>query len=236
MIYIYCDESCHLERDNSDVMILGAITCPEHMKNKVYDEIRKIKTYHGFSSWFEIKWTKVTAKKIDFYKDILDYFFDVPEIGYRAIVATGKKGLNHNKYNDGDYDSWYYKMYYCLLNHLIEPTDTYRVFIDIKDTRGGAKVNRLHDIICNGKYDMKHEILRDIKQIRSHESELLEIVDLLNGAMGFYHRGFYDTSRIVNQGKVELIRYLIEDRRIDIDRTTGRYEHKFNILIWQPRG
>lgn len=29
---VYCDESCHLEHDNSSVMILGAMYCPEDIK------------------------------------------------------------------------------------------------------------------------------------------------------------------------------------------------------------
>ena len=27
MINIYCDESCHLEHDDSDIMVLGGISC-----------------------------------------------------------------------------------------------------------------------------------------------------------------------------------------------------------------
>jgi hypothetical protein len=26
---IFCDESCHLEKDTSNVMVLGALSCPE---------------------------------------------------------------------------------------------------------------------------------------------------------------------------------------------------------------
>lgn len=40
LINIYCDESCHLENDESDIMVLGAITCPDEYKNIVFNEIR----------------------------------------------------------------------------------------------------------------------------------------------------------------------------------------------------
>ena len=55
MKYIYCDESCHLEHDGSNVMVLGGISCPKEKVHEVYDDIRNIKLKHGLSSWLEIK-------------------------------------------------------------------------------------------------------------------------------------------------------------------------------------
>ena len=101
MINIYCDESCHLPKDNSEVMILGGISCAFD-KNKVNQDIRNIKKKHGLSTWFEIKWTKVSIHKIEFYKEVIDYFF-VNDLCFRGIVAKDKKKLNHKKYNDGSY-------------------------------------------------------------------------------------------------------------------------------------
>ncbi|SHJ90057.1 Protein of unknown function [Caminicella sporogenes DSM 14501] len=42
MYYVYCDESCHLPRDNSDVMVLGALQCPKEKKKDIYEDIRNI--------------------------------------------------------------------------------------------------------------------------------------------------------------------------------------------------
>lgn len=41
MELIFCDESCHLEHDNSNYMVLGAISCPENKKEEIYNEIKK---------------------------------------------------------------------------------------------------------------------------------------------------------------------------------------------------
>ena len=65
---IYCDESCHLEHDNSPVMVLGAISCPKDKKSEMFNDIRRIKERVGLSTYFEIKWTKVSISKIDFSK------------------------------------------------------------------------------------------------------------------------------------------------------------------------
>ena len=47
MIYIYCDESCHLENDLSDDMVLGGLSDPEFMKREVFVDIRNIKERHN---------------------------------------------------------------------------------------------------------------------------------------------------------------------------------------------
>ena len=31
----YCDESCHLEHDNSNVMVLGAVWCPKDKRHEI---------------------------------------------------------------------------------------------------------------------------------------------------------------------------------------------------------
>lgn len=229
MINIYCDESCHLEHDSSDVMILGAIACYKEDKEKIFNDIRAIKIKHNLSSWFEIKWTKVSRSKIEFYKELVDYFF-YNNLNFRAVIARNKKNLDHKKYNNGDYNEWYYKMYYLLLDQMIVPTDNYRIFIDIKDTKGGPKVEKLHEILCNNKYDFKREVLEDIKQINSKESEILQLADLFIGAVGYKNRG-------LNSGdsKLEIINYIQDKYNKNLMVSTYKNEMKFNLFVWEPK-
>ena len=171
---VYCDESCHLEKDTSPIMILGAMYCQEERKKQIYDEIRAIKIKHNISSFFEIKWTKVSESKIDFYLELLDYFWNNQDLLYRGLVASGKQSLDHDKYNGGDYDLWYYKMYYRMLDPVISPNDKYHIMVDIKDTRGGKRVAKLREVLCNNIYDFKKEVIDQIGQINSKESEILQ--------------------------------------------------------------
>lgn len=46
-INIYCDESCHLEHDHIEVMVIGALSCPKHETQKVFKRIREIKMKIG---------------------------------------------------------------------------------------------------------------------------------------------------------------------------------------------
>ena len=83
---VYCDESGHLERDQQNVMVPGAVWCPRSKVREILVRTREIKTAHGLPMAFEIKWTKVFPAKIDFYLAILDYFFD-DDLHFRALVG-----------------------------------------------------------------------------------------------------------------------------------------------------
>ena len=97
---------------------------------------RTIKEKHGLNSHFEIKWTKVSESKIDFYLELLDYFWKKDDLHYRGLVATGKDKLDHMKYNNDDYNLWYYKMYFRTLDPIIRQENEYHILVDIKDTKG----------------------------------------------------------------------------------------------------
>lgn len=229
---VYCDESCHLRYDDSPVMILGAVSCPSEYKRKIFEDIRAIKVKHGLDSRFEIKWTKVSASKVDFYMEVLNYFWENSYLSYRGLVASGKDELNHERYNNGDSDLWYYKMYFLMLDPIINPLNEYQILVDIKDTKGGKRVNKLREVLCNNKYDFKREVIKQIGQINSRESEILQLADLINGAMGFHHRKLVERPG-ANEGKVMLVKEL--RKKCNLDKNTARCEQKFNLFIWKPR-
>ena len=50
MLYtVFCDESCHLQMDNSSVMVLGAMYCFSEKRKQIYSDIRAIKEKHGLN-------------------------------------------------------------------------------------------------------------------------------------------------------------------------------------------
>ena len=82
---VYCDESCHLENDNQSAMVLGAIWCPVEKRQNIAESLKLIKKRHGFSSSFELKWTKVSISKLPFYLDMINYFFDCNDLHFRGL-------------------------------------------------------------------------------------------------------------------------------------------------------
>ena len=117
---IYCDESCHLEHDGQAIMVLGAIWCPIEKTRDASVRICEIKKHHNLADNFEIKWVKVSPAKIDFYMDLLDYFFDDDDLHFRGLVAN-KANLNHLEHNQ-THEDWYYKMYFDMLKVILFPS------------------------------------------------------------------------------------------------------------------
>ncbi len=225
---LYCDESCHLHHDGINVMLLGAIWCRMESKDQIFKSIREIKLRHGLSPSFEIKWNKVSASKVVFYLELIDYFFDNEELHFRALVVTDKKSLDHEFFNQ-DHDTFYYKMYFDLIKVILLPACTFNIYLDIKDTRSQQKVNKLHEVLCNSQYDFKSQIIRKIQQVRSHEVALIQITDLLIGALAYLHRGLSE-----NQAKKEIIERIRLRSGYSLLKTTLLKEEKMNVFVWKP--
>ena len=149
---IYCDESCHLQNDRQQAMVLGAVWCLLERTREIAVRIREIKAKHGLPSEFEIKWSKVSPSKVEFYLDIVGYFFDDDDLHFRALIVPDKSKLRHQDFQQ-THDEWYHKMYFDMLKIILDPNARYRIYIDIKDTRGGAKIAKLHEVLCNNIYD-----------------------------------------------------------------------------------
>jgi hypothetical protein len=226
---IYCDESCHLQNDDSNVMVLGAAWCSKTVKEEVFGRIREIKQKHGFKPDFEIKWNKVSKAKTDFYIELINYFFDDDHLHFRALVVPDKKALNHEAFNQ-DHDTFYYKMYFDLLKVILSPDCAYNIYIDIKDTRSQEKVMKLQNVLRNNHYDYHNQIIRKIQQVHSHEVELLQITDMLSGAISYLHRGLSG-----NEAKLKIIEKIRARSGYSLLKSTLFKEDKMNIFIWKSR-
>lgn len=224
---IYCDESCHLENDRQKAMVLGAIWCPLDKTREIAVRLREIKQKHGFPPHFEVKWTKVSPAGKAFYLDLVDYFFDDDDLHFRALIVPDKSLLRHDAYPGQDHDVWYYKMYFDMLKVILRPDAHYRIYLDIKDTRGGQKVAQLHQVLCNDRYDFSRHVIERVQLVRSHEIEQLQLADLLIGAVAYLNRDLHE-----NAGKLAIIERMRRRSRYDLTRTTLLREEKMNIFRW----
>jgi len=153
MLYnVYCDETCHLEHDGINDMVIGAVWCPHDKLREINQRIQKIKIRNGISPSAEIKWTKISPAKVQAYKDIIDYFFDDDALHFRAIIIPEKSKLNHAAFHQ-THDEWYYKMYFDMLKVILSPADRYEIYIDIKDTHSYQKAQKLKEVCSNSMYD-----------------------------------------------------------------------------------
>ncbi|MFV0298844.1 MAG: DUF3800 domain-containing protein [Hyphomicrobiaceae bacterium] len=228
---IYCDETCHLENDGIPVMVLGGLYCRREDTRCIADAIREIKARHALPKGFEIKWTKVSRGKLGFYRDLIAFFLSENALRFRGVLVPDKQLLDHGRFGQ-DHNDWYYKMYYTMLRYVFDQQHQYHVYLDIKDTRGGEKTRHLHDVLCNSLHDFDRETVVKVQQIRSEESEVLQLADLLIGAIGYHNR---------NLSSSDAKQTLIADMRERLGQnalasTSGFRQRKFNLLRWQANG
>lgn len=224
---IYCDESCHLEHDHQGIMVLGAVWCPLEKVREITLGIREIKSRHGLRPDFEIKWTKVSPSRVQFYLDIIDFFFDEKDLHFRALIVPNKTKLNHKAFGQS-HDDWYFKMYFEMLKVIFRPEARYRIYLDIKDTRSAPKVGKLRDVLCNNLYDFSREIIERIQTVRSQEVEQLALADLLIGTVAYANRELSGSS-----AKTRLVERMRQRSGYKLTLTTLLQEEKVNLLRWE---
>jgi len=238
IINIYCDESCHLENDKEKVMALGAVYCPASKKSEIFQMLSELKKKHNLipknkknpndnRAYYELKWNKISLAKINYFKDVVDYFFADDDLNFRVLVVPDKSKLDYEKFNH-THDTFYYKMYFSMLKVILKTDKTHSMYIDIKDTRSREKVHKLEQVLRNDKYDYAKEIIKKVQQVRSHEVELIQLADLLTGAVSYVNRGLADS-----RAKNILIEHIRHRSKYSLTKSTLIREQKFNIFLWE---
>lgn len=226
---IYCDESCHLVHGAGSHMVLGGIMCPSSEKDEIFQRLKSIKKENGLGL-AEMKWTRVAKGKLAAYKDLINYFFDKENLRFRA-VAIEKSKLDYERHNHS-HDEFYYKMYFYLLEWFIAPNTQYNIYLDIKDTLGVEKVAKLHEVLCNSHHDFDREYITRIQEIRSHEVALMQLVDILIGAISYANK-YPDGGK--SKAKNEIVKLIRERSKCSLTRSTLLGASKFNIFQWEGR-
>lgn len=235
MLYnVYCDETCHLEHDGINVMVLGAVWCPQNKLKEINQRIREIKERNGVSPKMELKWTKISPAKIDLYQDIVNYYFDDDDLHFRGVIIPDKSKLDHARFHQ-THDNWYYKMYFDMLKVIFNPRDKYEVYIDIKDTNSYRKAQKLKEVCSNSMYDFSHTVIQRLQPIRSEEVQIMQLVDILIGAVGYENRNFPDGFE-KSAAKKRTIDLMKKRSGYTMTKTTLLREEKLNLLVWDARG
>lgn len=217
-INIYCDESCHLlgAEDNKNYMALGAITCNKIDKNRIFKMIKNLKQKHKFKPK-ELKWVKLHPNYVDLYKELIDFFFDEPSLSFRSILVD-KKRLEHSKFHQS-HDDFHYKIYYRLIEFLIEKNKLYNIFVDKKDDISSEKVKRTALYLkraFNINYDIDNREFINVRNVLSHEIEILQLVDLLIGAITYNARRYKQPSTFKNKTKNCIADYLLDKTKYSL--------------------
>lgn len=224
---IYCDESTHLERDGMPFLVLGAIQCPAHRARAVSRHIRKIKAKYRIPVDEELKWMKISPGNAAMYMDIVDFFLTCDDLRFRVLVAP-KDGLNHERFGQ-THDEWYYKMCYHLLEPLVSRYEQSAIYLDHKDTWGYRRTETLRRIFGRTQHFDR------LQTINSADSALMQLADILIGAVNYRARMLKGVQLPSNAGKIRVITFLNDKTGTDIAMMTGRNAQKFNVFRWHAR-
>lgn len=222
---IYCDESSHLVHSDNRIMTLGFISCDKNDAKKFNRKLKNIKIKNDLNKNYELKWTKVSKSKMDYYKQLVDYFFE-SDLSFRCIVAD-KSTLDYKRYKH-THDDWYYKMYYLLLGKTLDESSIYNIYLDIKDTNSNNKIIKLREILNNSYYKFTDQMIKNLQHVNSKEIELIQLVDLFIGAIAYKNNNLS-----TSEAKLELVNYISNKSNKNLNTTTLLGEEKFNIFIWK---
>jgi hypothetical protein len=187
VVHLYCDESRHLPRDRESHMLLGLVSCPRERAQEFNHQLTAIIERHALPKHFEIKWTKVSPAGLPLYRDLLDWFLTTTDVEFHALVLSNKQQV-FTRVAEAKRDDIYYTLYYELLRGVQASDQRYHAFLDIKDTRGREKLHQLKGWLALNNPALAAPGKLTLQHVHSGEIRLLQLTDLLLGAVGYARR------------------------------------------------
>jgi hypothetical protein len=221
---IYCDES-RLEllvSKEDGFMVIGSLWLQREKRELFKERIKEAKKRHDFH--VEVKWTKISYKMLDFYKELIDIFAEFEEFHFfRAIVVDTDKvdfELHQNNHDIG-----FYKFYYQMLVHKMNTASIshqYYVYVDDKTNKVFKPLPLLKKVLNNAIYSGHVKL---IEPRNSKENLFIQYVDVLIGLVSY---GYNTNNK--KGAKKELYEYAEQKLQIRLDHATKKDAQPINIF------
>lgn len=222
-IDIYCDEShpdlFSSENPDAKFLAIGGLWCLQSHRNELKSKIHDLRNKHKIGG--EFKWTKVSPARLDFYRELIDLFFGEAAMRFRVLILNHKH-LDLKTYHDDDAELGFYKFYYQLLLHWIKESKEYQIFCDFKKNRVRNRLPVLQGCLNNANIYAKINL---VQTIRSEESVLIQLTDVLIGAVAAKFNGSLNPG----SAKDTLVSHIEKHLKHDI-KATPQDENKFNVF------
>ena len=235
MLYrVYTDES----RQSKDrYMVLGGLLMPASNVEEFETTMRKFRD--ETKMFAELKWSKITNQKYDQYKRFVEYFFalsNTDKLHFHSLIIDNHQ-VNHKKFNYGNKELGFYKFYYQLLLHCFgcqycraQEDDKFIIHMDRRNTT--YRLDTLKDVLNNGirkKIGITTNPFRSIEPLDSKESEIIQMNDIILGAIGFQKNG-YELLAGTRQAKKDLAAFIAQQAGLrDLKEDTKRSNQRFTI-------
>ena len=223
---VYCDESnpefFKSRLDGENYVLIGSIWIKAEDRPAHKTAIKLIREHHQVGG--EFKWTRLSPSRVEFYTEIVDWFFGASEARFRIIVLPVIE--LDDKLHKYDNELAFYKFYYQVLHHWILDHNNYRIFVD-------TRTNRLHERLktlerCLNYANLTSEVT--IQALPSDELDLIQVADVLIGAVGYSFHG-----RKESKAKLQVVEAIKKKIGGEI-RTTRKTEEKFNVFLFHRGG
>jgi len=223
-IDIYCDESRleFLTSKEDGFMVIGSLWLHREKRELLKRQIKELKAKHNFT--VEIKWTKISKKMLDFYKELIDLFVNYPEFHFFKAIVVDTAKINF-EYHQNIGDIGFYKFYYQVLVHKMNSATNqheYYIYVDNKTNQVYKPLPLLKKILNNATYVGEVKL---IEPRNSYENILLQYVDVLIGLVSYG----YNTSD--KKGiKREFYEYACDTLGLSLNQPTSKEAQPFNIF------
>ena len=217
---LYCDESTHLIHDGHPYMLLSYISIAYPQIRLAKEEIKAIKRKFNYTE--ELKWTNVHNATYKVYAELVDWFF-MNDLEFRAVVVD--KSQIDEKRADYSFNDFYFRMYFQLLHTKVDFQNRYNVFLDIKDTCSGEKLEKMKKIMSY------NSSIGTLQFIPSRESVFIQLADVLMGAINYNLRIQKGDVKGNVIAKLKLIEKIKRHSNISLNTTTPLSRNKFNLFF-----
>ena len=221
---IYCDESrpdlLGSRNPQARFLVIGSLWLPRDYREKFKASIHALRDRHRVGG--EFKWQKVSPSRSSFYRELIDWFIEQElNLRFRCIAVDHDK-VDLKLHHDDDQELGFYKFYYQLLHHWITDFNDYSVFVDYKRNRRGDRLHVLQR--CLDRSNLA-SIVTNVQAVRSEESVLIQLADVLTGAAAYRLNGQInpDSAKAEVMGRLEF----------HLNRPiahTPRTQKKFNVF------
>lgn len=235
LYHIYCDESC-TGKDHTH-MVFGGIMLPADRVAAFEDSVPQWRERVNMRS--ELKWNKVTDNKLAEYKEFVHGIFryiDKKELAFRSIVFK-RCDLDHStlraKNNELGFNKLMFTfLFHCFLSRLFHG-DRVLIFPDERHSYRPSELKRILNRKALAEWGWE-EPVRSIEPVASHDKIVMQMNDVLMGAVGHQNNG---RERVADcrPAKIELARFIAERARLTSLCVHTRQSAHFGIWQFQPR-
>ena len=222
---VYCDESRVTSDRSDEFMTVGGLMCPTDAKRSI---VRKIDEMRGFYDvQGEFGWKTVCPAKLEFFLALVDMFFSDRDLRFRCVVVS------RTETDFRDDEERFRLIYYQVFNNWLDRRARYRLFLDRRiDTRD--RLSTLRRCLINTR--QFGESVGFVEEVESRENNMVQLVDLLVGAVGYAWNGRGDVEG-ASAAKRDVCRSICTNIGVSTlnHYKTGPNDEKFNIFHFLGR-